>query len=53
VFRDKLPETWNGYKVIDGTKHDLRFLDEKGVVVGLLAKGDAKHDMSGFVVDVA
>jgi hypothetical protein len=53
VFRDKLPETWNGYKVIDGTKHDLRFLDEKGVVVGLLAKGDAKHDMSGFVVDAA
>jgi hypothetical protein len=45
-----LPETWNGYKVISGDNHDLRFLDESGVVVGLYAKGQAKRDCSGFVV---
>jgi hypothetical protein len=45
-----LPETWNGYSVIDGDLHDLRFIDPKGVVVGLRAKGDAKQDELGFVV---
>jgi hypothetical protein len=44
-----LPQTWHGYRVIDGDLHDLRFLDPKGVVVGLRAKGPAKHDTSGFV----
>jgi hypothetical protein len=48
-----LPETWNGYPVIDGDLHDLRFIDPKGVVVGLRAKGDAKHDELGFVVKTA
>jgi hypothetical protein len=38
--------------VIDGTETDLRFLDEKGVVVGLLAKGKAKKDVSGFTVQI-
>ena len=38
-----------GRKVIDGDKHDLRFLDEKNVIVGLIAKGEAKKDISGFV----
>tara|TARA_R110002051_G_scaffold230849_2_gene292851 strand:- start:16064 stop:16774 length:711 start_codon:yes stop_codon:yes gene_type:complete len=37
------------YRVIDGDKHDLRFLDYRNVIVGLLAKGDAKKDNSGFV----
>jgi hypothetical protein len=39
VFAKYLPETWNGYKVIDGVKHDLRFTDPRGVIVGLLPKG--------------
>lgn len=52
VFRDKIPNTWKGYRVIDGDKDDLRFLDEKNVVVGLTAKGKAKKDVSGFVQDV-
>jgi hypothetical protein len=51
VFRDKLPDTFRGLRVIDGDKDDLRFLDPKGVVVGLLAKGRAKKDTSGFVID--
>ena len=51
VFRDKLPDTFRGLQVIDGDKDDLRFLDPKGVVVGLIAKGRAKKDTSGFVID--
>lgn len=47
----ELPATWRGYKVIDGDEHDLRFLDERTVIVGLRAKGAAKKDAaSGFVV---
>lgn len=45
-----LPATWNGYPVIDGDTHDLRFLDPKGVVVGLRAKGVAKTVASPFIV---
>jgi hypothetical protein len=48
--KGKLPAVFMGRKVIDGDKHDLRFLDETGVVVGLSAKGAAKHDKTGFVV---
>ena len=51
VFRKDLPKTFNGYKVINGDEHDLRYLDKKNVVVGLKAKGKAKTDMSGFVLD--
>lgn len=44
------PETFWGYPVIDGDKTDARFLDEKGCIVWLRAKGDAKKDTSGFVI---
>lgn len=47
-----LPATFDGVPVIDGDAHDLRFLDQSGVVVGLRAKGKAKRDVSGFVVRV-
>lgn len=54
VFRTKkMPETFMGRKVINGDETDLRFLDEEGVIVGLSAKGQAKHDATGFVVDAA
>ncbi len=53
----QLPNVWvtrdgqgQKIKIIDGDKHDLRFLDERGVVVGLRAKGDALWDTSGFTV---
>lgn len=49
VFRDELPEQWHGVKVVNGDDTDLRFLDDRGVIVGLKAKGDAKKDQSGFV----
>ena len=49
VFRTKaLAQSVFG---VDGDETDLRFLDPKGVVVKLYAKGKAKHDTSGFVVD--
>lgn len=44
-----LPETYEGRSVFNGDESDLRFLDPKGVVVGLYAKGRAKKDTSGFV----
>jgi hypothetical protein len=38
------------FKVINGDETDLRFLDRKGVIVGLRAKGKARKDtVSGFV----
>lgn len=55
VFRDKknIPATFKGMSVIDGDKDDLRFLDasDKPHVVALYAKGGAKKDTSGFVID--
>jgi len=49
VFKS-MPETYIGRPVIDGDETDLRFLDPKGVIVGLKAKGKAKKDTTGFVV---
>lgn len=46
---EPMPETYNGVAVFNGDDSDLRFLDPKGVVVGLYAKGKAKKDTSGFV----
>ena len=46
----KLPEQYIGRPVINGDETDLRFLDPKGVIVGLKAKGRAKKDTTGFVV---
>jgi len=46
---EPMPETYNGRPVFNGDESDLRFLDPKGVVVGLYAKGRAKKDTSGFV----
>ena len=53
VFKGKtLPDTYRGRKVINGDLSDHRFLDESGVVVGLLAKGKARKDNSGFAIDL-
>ena len=51
VFRKDLPDTYKGYKVVNGDEHDLRFLDLQNAIVGLKAKGKAKTDYSGFVLD--
>ena len=49
---EAFPESYLGFEVINGDEHDLRFLDKKGVIVGLTAKGKAKRDTTGFVVQV-
>lgn len=52
VVFNELPATYLGKQVVDGDVSDLRFLDPKNVIVGLRAKGKAKKDTSGFVVQV-
>ena len=46
---DRVPETYMGKPVHDADEHDLRFLDPKGSIAGLKAKGRAKKDTTGFV----
>jgi hypothetical protein len=61
VFRDKV--TVSRYEasgfvlgglpvpVHNGDETDLRFLDPKGVIIALYAKGNARNDQTGFVRD--
>lgn len=49
VFSD-IPERYANRRTFNGDESDLRFLDPKGVVVALKAKGKAKKDTSGFVI---
>jgi hypothetical protein len=53
VFRNKadIPDHFAGLECINGDDSDLRFLEPKNKVVALYAKGKAKKDTSGFVVD--
>ena len=50
VFRDQSPAEFMGMAVVDGDEHDIRPFNPQGVIVALKAKGDAKHDTTGFVV---
>lgn len=50
VFHGAGALPWEGHAVHDGDEHDFRPLDPKGCIVALKAKGDARHDTSGFVV---
>jgi hypothetical protein len=49
---DKKPKKWANYPVIDGDLDDLRFIGKGGKIIGLSAKGKARHDASGFVREV-
>ena len=53
VFRNRsdIPATFIGMDCVDGDDSDIRHLDAQGVVVALYAKGKARKDLSGFVVD--
>lgn len=53
VFRDKkkIPASFMGLTVVNGDDSDVRHIDPHGVVVALYAKGKAKNDNTGFVVD--
>lgn len=48
----QLPTDYLGREVINGDDTDLRFLDRRGVIVGLRAKGKARKGNTGFVVTV-
>ena len=50
VFHGGLPRLFKGMKVIDGDTTDMRFLDKANRVIGLKAKGKARQDKSGFVI---
>lgn len=59
IVFNKLPDTYMGYRVINGDENDLRFLDENGVIIGLkykrsTGKGgelvNAEAYQSGFVI---
>jgi len=50
VVFDRIPAEYKGKPVFNADETDLRFLDPKGVVLGLKAKGRAKKDRTGFVV---
>jgi hypothetical protein len=49
--REDIPSEFLGLPVIDGDDSDVRHVEPKNVVVALYAKGKAKRDVSGFVVD--
>lgn len=51
VFSGPLPDKFGGAPVVDGDASDLIMLYNKGVCLGLKAKGKAKKDTSGFVID--
>lgn len=53
VFRKEssIPNMFKGIKVVSGDNSDVRHLDDQGVIVGLYAKGKAKTDNTGFVVN--
>ena len=42
-FAGTLPKTYSGLPVINGDANDLRFLDPRGVIVGLVAKLPRAH----------
>jgi hypothetical protein len=46
-----LPDSWQGFPVIDGDTHDLRFLDATGVIVGLRPKGKKAKVKSAFLIE--
>lgn len=53
VFRSKdiIPNKFMGLDVIGGDNSDIRHVEPKNTIVALYAKGSAKKDMTGFVVD--
>ena len=51
VFLNEPPAQWNGVSVINGDESDLRFLDPRGVIVGLKAKGKARKVQTSFVIN--
>ena len=53
VFRtvNHIPNEFLGLPVVNGDNSDIRHLDPKAHIVALYAKGKAKKDNTGFVID--
>ena len=53
VFKDKhnIPNEFMGLSVINGDDSDIRHIDPHNVIIALYAKGKAKKDNTGFVVN--
>jgi hypothetical protein len=52
VVFDTVPDSFRGRPVVSGDDSDLRFLDPKGVWIGLKAKGKLLRSASPFKADV-
>jgi hypothetical protein len=50
VFSGWLPKRFAGYRVVDGDRHDLRFLDPRNCIVGLKLKGVSPDTAGCFAV---
>lgn len=61
VFFGHMPKRFNGYKVVSGDNYDMRYLDPRGVIIGLTYHKTANDYKNGhfeapkcdFVVDVS
>lgn len=53
VFKNTVPSQYEGFTVVNGDQSDERFLDEKGVIVGLKYKTPkgVKYEKTKFVID--
>lgn len=47
---EKVPESFNGFKVINGDLYDMRYKDEPGVIVGLKFKKVRDNTFNSFVI---
>lgn len=54
VFRTEkmIPEKYLGLNVISGDNSDVRHIEDKNTIVALYAKGKARKDVTGFVIDL-
>jgi hypothetical protein len=55
VFEKTLPETYKGYKVVDGDAYDMRYVDDKNVIVGLKfkrVKNKVEKTNNAFIVAI-
>ena len=48
--KESFPSDYNNTPIQDGDVNDVRFLDRKGHIIALRAKGQAKKDDTGFVI---
>src|SRR5574344_1672148 len=51
VFENELPDTFDGFKVINGDNYDMRYVDPKNAIVGLkFKKVKEKIQNSPFII---